>query len=197
MALNTIIQQCIIIICLQVNSYQATIVTDVLRTYTIFSYMCGDVQWSSLGRNRAAVVGFNSEGYFFENHPLSGFSGVGDAVSCTFSIGKRRKRQNGDMPNNLPMILPAEDEVMAAVEECLAAEARDEFALFGFAGTPQTLADMLDPCPCSVQQAIADHARFRQLDDPSNCYVSSTPVNVMLLVLGQITLTQMCCYVNG
>ena len=53
------------------------------------------------------MVGFNAEGNIFGNHPLSGFPAVGDAVSCTFDLGKRRKRQ--DMtPNNMGMELPVE-----------------------------------------------------------------------------------------
>ena len=183
----------------QVNSYQTTIVTDVIRTYAVFSYMCGEIQWSALGRNRAAVVGYNSRANFFDNHPLSGLSGIGDAVSCTFDIGRRRKRQDVEMPNNMPMPLPADENIRRLVGQCLQFEARNMLAYLGTTETPQTLADKLDPCPCSPNQAIEDRARYVKFDiadGPTNCYISSQPVNELLPALGPITLTQMCCYVN-
>ena len=161
--------------------------------------MCGEIQWSALGTNRAAVVGYNSEANFFENHPLSGLSGIGDAVSCTFDIGKRRKRQ-GAMPNNMPMPLPADANVQRLVGQCLSFEARNQLAYLGTIPqeTPETLADRLDPCPCTPDQAIQDHARFIKHNDQNNdCYISSKPRSVRLGALGIISLTQMCCYVNG
>lgn len=157
--------------------------------------MCGEVQWSSLGRNRAAVVGFNSEGNFFENHPQAGFSGIGDAVSCTFSIGKRRKRQM-NMPNNMVTKLPTDDEVEQSMLQCIIAYDLDTVAYLGFSLTPESLAAMLEPCPCTVQQAAADNARFRPFTDPGDCYVSSKPVPGRLNT-GDITATQLCCYTNG
>lgn len=158
--------------------------------------MCGEVQWSSLGRNKPAVVGYNSEGNFFENHPLSGLTGVGNAVSCIFDIGRRRKRQN-DQPNNMPMVLPADRLVQGVVKQCMEAAATDEFAYYSSGKTPETLANELDPCPCTLQQAFEDHARFIRINEPDNCYISSTPLGSKLPSFGLISLTQMCCYING
>ena len=158
--------------------------------------MCGEVQWSSLGRNRAAVVGLNSAGNFFYNHPLAGFSGIGDAVSCTFNIGKRRKRQN-NMPNNVVINLPTDRNLATMFRQCSIAVNRDKLAYLGTPDTPQTLADMLEPCPCTAQQAVTDNARFRPFTQPGNCYVSARPIDVLLPTIGLITLTQMCCYTNG
>lgn len=160
--------------------------------------MCGEVQWSALGRNKAAAVGYNSEGNFFTNHALSGLSGVGDAVSCTFDIGRRRKRQAVGMPNNMGMGVETDAGVAGAVGRCVGASERDEFAyLLNPELTPEILADRLEPCPCTLNQAIVDNARFRRFDGPGNCYVSSNPVPVQLLSLGGISLTQMCCYMDG
>lgn len=180
---------------MQVNSYQTTIVSDVIRTYAVFSYMCGEIQWSALGRNKAAVVGYNSEANFFENHPLSGLSNIGDTVSCTFDIGKRRKRQN-NMPNNMPMPLPADDNIRRLVNLCLQRENFDISLYIGTEESPQSLADKLEQCPCSLQQATEDRARYIRLeDDTRNCYVSAQTIPVRLQ-LGEISLTQMCCYVD-
>ena len=181
----------ILIIPLQVNSYQATIVSDAIRTYAVFSYVCGDIQWSSVGTNRAAVVGYNSEANFFENHPLSGMSEIGNAVSCGSDVGGRRKRQTAQ-PTNV-VLSPANLDFVNA--RCLRFRATDELFLLG--SSPASLAAMLDPCPCTLQQATTDRAKFTRLATPTNCYVSSQPVYHQLLALGRVTLTQMCCYVNG
>lgn len=168
-----------------------------IRTYAIFSYVCGEVQWSSLGRNSAAaVVGYNSEGNFFDNHPLAGFSGIGDAVSCAFNIGKGRKRQPG-MPNNMPMTLPATQTVQELVRQCTQAVNRDKLAYLLPPFTPETLAAMLLPCPCTRQQASEDTAQYREFTTPGDCYITSQPMTVVLLAVGTISLTQMCCYSNG
>jgi hypothetical protein len=185
---------------MQVNNYQTIVVSDVLHTYVIFSYMCGEVQWSALGRNRAAVVGFNAEGNFFGNHPLSGFPAVGDAVSCTFELGKRRrKRQDAEMPPaNMLMELPADPELRVKVESCLNAFDFDSGLLL-LGTTPEQLAMMLEslPCPCSRGQASNDYGRFIPQKGAPQCYVSTEPVRLRLLV-SDVTLTQQCCYdANG
>ena len=140
-----------------------------------------------MGRNRAAVVGYNSEANFFANHPLSGFPGIGDAVSCTSDVGRRQNTRI----NNMAMLLPANVAFLST--QCRQFQATDGIFLIGT--TPDILAAMLDPCPCTLQQAARDIARFTRLNE--NCYVSSLPINHQLRALGGITLTQMCCYVNG
>lgn len=154
--------------------------------------MCGEVQWSSLGRGRAAVVGYNSEGNYFNNHPFSGLSAIGDAVSCTFDIGKRRKRETDG--TSLTNDVDNDPGVTGAVEDCLGAVGLDE--LLSNMQDPMVLADMLPSCPCERDQIIRDYARFRKLDGPGNCYVSSTPTRIMgiRLTTASNSLTQMCCY---
>lgn len=182
---------------MQVNSYQTTIVTNVTRTYAIFSYMCGEIQWSALGRNKAAVVGYNAEGNFFQNHPLSGLSSIGDAVSCTFNIGKRRKRQ-GQNGNSENVAIPTDESVTGGIDLCLTLERTDKLSYFTTSETPQSLATRLEQCPCTINQVAFDRARFIRLeDDTKDCYVSSEPVDVFLPALGTITLTQLCCYIDG
>ena len=161
--------------------------------------MCGELQWSALGRNRAAVVGFNAEGNFFGNHPLSGFPAVGDAVSCTFELGKRRKRQDMEIPPaNMMMELPADPQLRTKVESCLNAFDFDSGLLL-LGTTAENLAEMLEsqPCPCSRGQAVNDYGRFIPQRGVPQCYVSTEPIKIRLLV-SDITLTQQCCYgANG
>ena len=179
----------------QFNNYQAIVVSDVLRTFVVFSYICGDIQWSALGINKAAVVGFNAEGTYFGNHHLSGYAGVGDAVSCTFDLGKRRKRQT--LINNVGMQLPAGKETVERVKECIDAFDRDKKFLEEAQLNVTVLAQMLVPCPCTRRQAIMDRGRFRKQDDiTQDCYVSTNPVELDLF-LTKSTLTQQCCYDNS
>lgn len=76
---------------MQTNNYQAIIVTNFTHTYALFTYLCGEMQWSSVGENKAAVIGFSAKGEFFNNHPQSGTENVASAVSCS-KLGRREKR---------------------------------------------------------------------------------------------------------
>ena len=143
-----------------------------------------------MGRNRAAVVGYNSEANVFANHPLSGLTRIGGALSCTSNVGRIQKRQNA-VPNNMVMSLPANINA-----RCLQHEAMDRIFFIGGL-TPESLAAMLNPCPCTLQQVTTDTARFTRLPGPNNCYISSRPIIQRLLAINDISLTQMCCYVNG
>ncbi len=77
--------------------------------------MCGEMQWSSLGRNRAAVVGYNSEGNFFQNYPSSGSATVADIISCGINQENRRRGELRVMPVNLPV----DQIVKEGAEQCL------------------------------------------------------------------------------
>ena len=83
---------------MQTNTYQGTIITNTTSTYYIFSYTCGDIQWSGRGFE-AATVGYNARADFFTNHPASGFPDIGRIISCTqqvASVNRRRRRQADD-----------------------------------------------------------------------------------------------------
>ena len=172
------------------NNYQAVIVSDVLRTYAIFSYMCGEIEWSALGRNQAAVVGFNAIDSFY-NHPLSGFSGIGDGVSCTRQL-RRRKRQME--PFNMNLKVPVDENLRERVALCLDTYNRDR-DLYTFGTDVDSLLEMLEsyPCPCYRDHAREDVGRFQQQRELPNCYVSTRYVDVQLF-LSRLTLTQQCCY---
>ena len=172
------------------NNYQAVIVSDILRTYAIFSYMCGEVEWSALGRNQAAVVGFNTIDSFY-NHPLSGFPGIGDGVSCTRQL-RRRKRQME--PFNMNLELPVDQNLRERVDSCLVTYNRDILNTFGV--DVNTLLEKLEsyPCPCHLSHAYNDNGRFQQQRGLTNCYVSTRYIEVPEALLSRLTLTQQCCY---
>ena len=180
----------------QVNNYQAVVVTDVLQTYVVFSYMCDDIQWSAVGQNKAAVVGFNANGLFFQNHPLSGFPGVGRGVSCTRQLGRKRKRQAD--PTNINMELPVDKVLNDSVYTCLKAVDRDDLTTIAvhLMGGFERLSSMLKEsytCPCSLSQVLGDSGRFQRQKNLTHCFVSTVPIEVFIFI-DTLSLTQQCCF---
>ncbi len=62
---------------MQVNTFQAILITDGTASYTVFTYRCGSMGWSFNG----ATIGYNAAGDYFENHPNTG-SFVSHEIAC-------------------------------------------------------------------------------------------------------------------
>ena len=177
----------------QVNNYQAIIVSDIERAYAVFTYKCGEIEWSSVGENNLAVVGFNANGPFdeeseipFKNYRLSGLRGVGGTIACEYNP-----------ITNFIVRLPSTQRQRNQIE-CIKALDTDSDILQG-EKTYSELAEMLKPCPCTLSQVSQDGARFiRQANSALNCYVSTNPVEVLVAKTNdKLTLTQQCCYMRG
>ena len=170
--------------------------TDTFHTYAVFTYKCGDMQWSGLNQNQGAVIGFDAEGNYFGNHPLSGSSSIGEAVSCTFDNNMRRKKRELQQTDPICNLTP--DPPPDFRTECQQM-GQDDISLFrklfgaNHREAPRTLADMFGPCPCTKDHADNDLGRY--IKQPSDtiigveCYVSGKPITVQTL-----NLTQQCCY---
>lgn len=178
---------------MQTNNYQAIVVTNNTRTIVIFTYTCGEMQWSAVGANRPAVVGYNARGDYYSNHPSSGFAAVGNSVSCTFRLGRRQARQAPPPSvNNIMMDLGTNMSVAQQHEECVTAINNDVF-LTG--DTPENLLEYLEPCPYTLQQVRDDFGRFVLQNEsfPSSiCYVSAKFISMQRVE--RFSLTQQCCY---
>ena len=145
------------------------------------------MQWSSVGKNNAAVVGYNS-GTSFYNHPLSGYASVGESISCTIETGRRQKRQSEIQPTSL-VLSPSVDHNLAS---CRRAVQRDEVNSTFLLKSPDQIASELDPCPCTLQQARNDIGRFVKYSDNPTCFLSgSKSVRVVTKIIKVI---QQCCY---
>ena len=59
------------------NTFQAVLVTDGIRFYSIYTYKCGELNWMRL----AAGIGFSASSSFFAEHPLSRTPNVND-IAC-------------------------------------------------------------------------------------------------------------------
>ena len=181
------------IIFLQTNNYQAILITNNLDTYVLYVYTCGEMQWSSLGQSRAAVVGYNAEGNFFQNHPSSGFSTIADAISCGVPQRRRRKRQNNEPDPRIPMELPTDPGLRMRAQQCIRRFLR-EINLFRI--NPAALASAVAdyPCPPKLDQAITDAARYVLHSTSPLCYVSSVSRTSDLSQAITVSATQQCCY---
>ena len=63
----------LMIVIFQENTWQAILISNGTDSYAIFTYHCGDINWS-----RSTVIGYNAAGVVYMNHPLSGGSLPGD-----------------------------------------------------------------------------------------------------------------------
>lgn len=106
---------------MQTNTYQGLIVTDTVSSYYAFSYTCGDIEWSGQGFE-IAVVGYNSHGDYFDNHPANGFPDIGRIVSCTREIipqGGQRKRRSAQGTGGSAGSMPCNVTKLAARMACM------------------------------------------------------------------------------
>ena len=62
---------------LQRNTFQGLAITDGTRSYGVFTYHCGQLEWSGL-----PTIGYNDYGNDFFNHDLSG-SPFSQDVACS------------------------------------------------------------------------------------------------------------------
>jgi hypothetical protein len=153
------------------------------------------MQWSSLGQSRAAVVGYNSEGNFFQNHPSSGFSTIADAISCG-APQKRRKRQNNPDPR-VPMRFPTDPVLRMRAQQCIR-RYLTEVNLFQIDPTALASAVADDyPCPPKLDQAMTDAARYAPQTISPLCFVSSESIPSDLSRAITVAATQQCCYDNN
>ena len=60
----------------QGNTFQAILVTDGLKSFAVYTYRCGYLQWSG-----PATVGLNTPADIRFNHPLSGTPSL-DGIAC-------------------------------------------------------------------------------------------------------------------
>ncbi len=70
----------------QMNTFQGIIITDGVNSYSVFTYKCGEMEWT-----RNGVIGFNAAGQFFSNHSLSQMQDLNGAplIACSNSAASQ------------------------------------------------------------------------------------------------------------
>ena len=129
---------------LQTNTYQAIVITDLEQSYAIFTYKCGELQWTGLDDN--PTIGFFSVANgMFENHPLSRQS-TANQIAC----GPNLEYNN--------VLYPIGRVDRRLVQSCLRWY-RSDLNIYGrsfIAGFDQ----ILPSCPCSFSQVLTDFRLF-------------------------------------
>ena len=143
------------------------------------------------------MVGYNSQGNFYHNHPASGFATVADIVSCGISQqGGRRKRQTDRFRRVTMMELPTDPTLRESAEDCISHYVRD----IAFGIIPTDLAELVSdfPCPPTLRQLEADTGRYVLHTQSPLCYVSANPqTSTPLSMVIRTAAAQQCCYDNG
>ena len=185
---------------MQTNTFQGIIITDNIQSYYIFSYSCGDIQWSGQGFE-TAIVGYNSNGDYYENHLANGLPDIGRIISCSrYRIRQpgRMKRQNDDMGRNLASIVTSNSSLNDIIRDCEDQYMVDDRDFRGTdyraVGANQTLA-----CPPMGVQCALD-PQFKIFSPPyepqENCYRSKPTYNGFHNY-DEFDFVSVCCYRNN
>ena len=178
----------------QTNTYQGIIITDRVNTYYVFTYICGELQWSIGSGFDHAVVGYNSHGDYFYNTPGSGYENIADIVSCSFQVGNRRRRNTQpqeSMQGVLPYNTPNPVEMCSDKIDIDRNSISDDKILH--------ILEILPDCPPTSHLVEVDHL-FEPDSTKAACFRSKiqvNPANIGAHVQRPYTFVQQCCYSNG
>ena len=150
-------------------------ITDGTESYTVFIYMCDLIQWSGLWRY--PTIGYNAEGFLFQNHPLSGHRNA-DEIDCT--------RSDSLYTNVLYKISVDPNTAKQLQSQCISWYYSD-IESYGSNGDIGEFSKTQLPCPCTWLQAWWDR-RFQRFTNKDNsfCFIQRFPN-----VVGG---AQECCY---
>ena len=119
-------------------------ITDLEQSYAIFTYKCGELQWTGLDDN--PTIGFFSvANSMFENHPLSRQS-TANQIAC------------GPNPEYNNVIYPIGRVDRRLVRSCLEWY-RSDLNIYGTSLIAR-IDQSLPSCPCSFFQALFDFSLF-------------------------------------
>ena len=178
---------------LQTNTYQGIIITDKVNTYYVFTYICGELQWSVGSGFDHAVVGYNSHGDYFYNTPGSGYENIADIVSCSFQVGNRRRRSTHPSKDWYGKLPPSNDQ---AAIECSYKINIDRDSISD--DKIQQVLKNLPDCPPNSHLVEVDRL-FEPDSTKAACFRSKIqfdPKNIAN-VQRQYVFVQQCCYSNG
>ena len=166
-------------------------------TYYVFTYICGELQWSVGSGFDHAVVGYNSHGDYFYNTPGSGYENIADIVSCSFQVGNRRRRNI--QQSSIGGVLPIKRN--SAAKECNHRTNIDRDSIVD-AKILQILKH-LPECPPNSHLVEVD-LLFEPDSTKAACYRSKIQVDPLNAAIGaqvqtlrMYTFVQQCCYYSN
>lgn len=181
---------------IQTNTYEGIFITNGFESHALFTYECGEVQWSGLNFE-FSTVGYNLEANYFDNNPANGFQAINEIVSCTVeSRVNRKKRATTGAPAGCMM--PANPDLVQAMSDCQTQSTND----MGLIADPNEItmaARALPPCPTTLDCARRDR-NFRPHGNRggNQCFRSVREVRPTgPSIAGPVTFTQVCCFTGN
>ena len=161
-----------------------------MDTYIIFTFTCGELQWS--GRDSEySVVGYNSRGDFFSNNIANGYENIADSVSCSVQVvNSKQRRSTHAIINNHVEKLEADGELAKQLRKC------NEYILTDRTTYPglNLIIKNLPQCPLSNNQVRKDLLfQYDTMKTGSTCYRSKVTYTTQSSLLGGV-FVQQCCY---
>ena len=86
----------------QANTFQAILITNGTKSYAVYTYKCGEMEWGD-----ESTIGFNAGGEYYENHPITGHF-QSHYISClqNISTGNLIKNEIYDLVPNPDSLMP-------------------------------------------------------------------------------------------
>ena len=138
------------------------------------------------------MVGVNVHSQDFTNHPASGFTSIGTAVSCTFAVGSKRLSQEWDNDGDEICADPKLQQARMLCEEFY--KSFEDLLQPGV--LPMDVLPNVEHCPPTLQYADKD-VRFRQDPTGSNdCRLQVLPFE-FATHSKLYSFVQQCCYDIG
>ena len=179
---------------MQTNTFQGVLITDIIKSYSAFTYVCGEMEWSG----QKATVRYNSNGDYFNNNPASGLADIAQIISCRIPKGGRRKRQpsqNGGQASQLPF----NSTMTQALENCRNIADHDDIS---FMDIDQLILDnqqdfdQLPECP-STKVQLGISTEFEEfIQQPGDCHRSIAITNTPTSNRG-FNFVTVCCYADN
>ena len=195
---------------MQTNTYQVAIVTDHLKTFPLFTYVCGQMEWTATKSGKHATVGYNGYGDQFINHPASGFRFIVDEIACSQRTQASGKRQVLTAPGNGGFNPGGGTGVGGTpfLDFIACQNFITQYENPVFRNRLMEAERKISPCPPTTSQAARDYRFFQQPN--TDCYISilsegvtSQPTFCPDAAFGRnpggpsYSFTRQCCYSMG
>ena len=143
------------------------------------------------------MVGYNAAGQSFFNHDLSGYSSIGDAVSCPAGGANRMKRQTPPSSTSTNRLSnPTDNDPGARCAQIVRGDPvlNDSKVIRNNRNKLMELNKLLVPCPPTRDQVIRDTGRFRPQPGVPNCYVTMSKTEYEFNQNRRDSIARQCCY---
>ena len=172
---------------MQTNTYQGVIITDTFRTYYVFTYVCDEMEWSGLG-TETAIIGFNSNGDYYDNHPSNGLVNIHETVSCSGQTNERNRGVAGLLPIGVNI-----EQVF--ITSCITLANADDAVIANISTFPGL--DQLPGCP-STKAILTISTEFQEFPQQSgDCHRSNVVVNGTGSSGTSTEFITVCCYASS